>query len=213
MTPAYPAPPWDTRGEARFVAYRVDAARLRPPEGFELQARLGRSLGLLGYVDYRPPSPLAYREVLWMPGRVRCRAADGSIVRGWWVAKMLVDDPASLAAGREVWALPKQLARFEARGDTVVMRGEDGAVIEWRSRALPGVPGAGSIVTLQRREDALVRFRGDFSGRVAPARARVTFRDLDGTWQGLDAARRVGPVAAELRDFQAVMQPPRTTVI
>lgn len=210
---AYPAPPWATHGEARFLAYRVDASRLRPPEGLELDTRLGGSVGILGYVDYRPPSPLVYREILWMPGRVRARAPDGAVVRGWWVAKMLVDHPASLAAGREIWALPKQLARFERRGDRVVMQGEDGAVIEWRSRGSLGVPGRGSIVTLQRRGTTLVRFRGDFSGRVALARARVTVRDLDGTWQGLDAARPLGPFAAELRDFRAVMQPPRMTSI
>lgn len=195
------------------MAFVVDAARVRVPEGFELEARFGRSIGVLGFVDYRPPSPLAYRELLWMPGRVRCRAADGSVARGWYVAKMLVDHPASLAAGREVWALPKQLASFEDRGETIAMRGEDGARIEWRSRALPGVPWRGSIVTLQRRGGELVRFRGDSSGRLGVARGEVRVRDLDGTWQGLDAARPLGPLSAHLSDFRSRMQPPRTTSI
>lgn len=209
----YPPPPWDTHGDARFVAYAVDAARVRPPAGLEVEARLGRCVGLLGYVEYRAPSPLAYRELLWMPARVRARLADGAVARGWYVAKMLVDDARSLAAGREVWALPKQLARFEGDGPDVTMHGEDGARIEWRSRALPGVPARSSIVTLQVRDGELVRFRGDFRGRVAPARARVATHGLDGTWQGLDAATPLGPFAAELRGFEARMQAPRTASI
>ncbi|MCB9597432.1 MAG: acetoacetate decarboxylase family protein [Sandaracinaceae bacterium] len=213
MSVSYPEPPWQTHGRARFLAYSVDASRVRPPPGFEVEARLGRSLGILGYVEYEPPSPLSYREVLWMPARVRARLRDGSVARGWYVAKMLVDDASSLAAGRAEWALPKQLARFEGEGATVTMRGEDGSRIEWTSRTLGALPGRGSVVTLQRRGDELVRFRGDFSGRAAPARARVRASGLDGTWQGLDGARPLPFLALELSRFRAVMQPPRSASI
>src|SRR5690606_16056414 len=76
---AYPPPPWRTSGWALFVPYRVRAADVIVPDGFELEAALGWTLGLLGVVDYRPPSPLTYRELVWMPARVRARRADGKI--------------------------------------------------------------------------------------------------------------------------------------
>ncbi|MBX3274191.1 MAG: acetoacetate decarboxylase family protein [Sandaracinaceae bacterium] len=212
MSADYPPPPWETFGQARFAAFLVDASRVRPPQGFEVEARLGRCVGILGFVDYVAPSPLVYREILWMPARVRARLADGSVARGWYVAKMLVDDARSLAAGRALWALPKQLARFADEGERVRMDGEDGARIEWTARALAGVRARGSIVTLSRRDATLVRFRGEFRGRVAPAPGRVRVAGLDGTWQGLDGARPLGP-GVSLRDFRARMLPPRTASI
>jgi hypothetical protein len=206
----YPAPPWHTAGDAVFRAYAVPAERVRPPEGFEVEARLGRSLGLLGFVDYRAPSPLVYRELLWMPARVRARADDGRVVRGFYVAKMLVDDEASLAAGREVWALPKQSARFEVGPREVVVRSEDGArVTLGLGRAGPGLPAKSAVVTVQRGRRGLVRFRGDFSGRVGPRRVAVSTAGLDGTWQGLGEASPLGPLGVALSRFEAVMRSPR----
>jgi len=207
----YPEPPWTTYGQARFRAYLVDADRIQPPNGMKLRSRVGRSLGLLGYIDYRRPSPLPYRELLWMPGRVEVRDREGRTRRGWYVAKMLVDDGASLAAGRELWALPKELASFESSGAEVVMRAGDGAVVRWRSRPGPGVRGKGAVLTLQRRQNELVRFRGVFTGRIAPALCRVDCEGLDESWQGLSSAVPFGPLGTELRDFCAEMGAPKSS--
>ncbi len=212
MNEAYPAPPWTTHGDARFVAYLVDASAVRPPPGLRLLSRAGRSVGLLGYVHYRAPSPLTYRELLWMPARVEAVGADGRRSRGWYVAKMLVDDERSLVAGRELWALPKELADFETRGAEVVTRA-GAATVRWRSRARFGVRGRGTVLSLQRRGPELVRFKGEFEGRVAPARCRVEFEGLDRSWQGLERAIPLGPFGTELRAFVARMLPPRATVL
>ncbi len=207
---SYPPPPWSTRGWAAFVAYRVPAAEVRVPEGFEVESVAGMSLGLLGIVDYRPPSPLAYRELVWMPARVRVKSGARTL-RGFWVAKMLVDHEASLAAGREVWALPKQRARFAIDERAARVECEDGATIELAlGRRWPGVPAASSIVTVQARSEELVRFRGDTRGKVAPRRVRVVRAfGLDGTWASFERARPIGALGVELRDFRTVMQPPQ----
>ncbi|HEY8429535.1 MAG TPA: acetoacetate decarboxylase family protein [Sandaracinaceae bacterium] len=210
MSPrAYPPPPWRTFGWALFVPYRVRAADVRAPDGFEIEAVLGWTIGLLGIVDYGPPSLLEYRELVWMPARARARRADGKIARGWLVAKMLVDSEASLAAGREVWALPKQRGRFTIDHRGALVEAEDGATVEltfgWR---WPGAPAQSAIVTLQPRGSELVRFRGDMSALAAPRGVRVRARGLDESWASLASARALGRAGLELRDFCTIMQPP-----
>lgn len=207
---SYPPPPWRTHGWAVFRAYRVRAADVEVPEGFTVEAVMGFTVGLLGLVDYRPPSPLVYRELVWMPARVRARGADGRTARGYWVAKMYVDHEGSLAAGREVWGLPKQLARFSLDERAARVECEDGAILELGlGRTWPGVPAKSAAVTVQAREGELVRFRGDTRGVVAPRRVRVLgARDLDGSWRSFEGARPIGPLGVELRDFETTMQPP-----
>lgn len=206
----YPPPPWKTRGWAVFRAYRVRAADVTVPEGFTVEERAGFTLGLLGLVDYRPPSPLVYRELVWMPARVRARRADGKVLRGFYVAKMFVDDEGSLAAGREVWALPKQRARFTLDERAARIECEDGAKLELAlGRCWPGLRMKSAVVTLQARDSQIVRFRGDTRGTVAPRTVRVlSARGLDGTWRSLESARPLGPLGTELRDFHTTMQPP-----
>ena len=207
---SYPPPPWQTRGWAVLSAYRVPAADARVPEGFEVESVAGMSLGLLGIVDYRPPSPLAYRELVWMPARVRVKSG-GRTLRGFWVAKMLVDHQGSLRAGREVWALPKQRARFVLDERAARVESEDGATIELSlGRRWPGVPAASSIVTVQARSEELVRFRGDTRAKIAMRRMRVVHAfGLDGTWGSFERATPIGSFGVELRDFRTVMQPPQ----
>ena len=206
---AWPAPPWHTFGDAVMVPVPVDLGALRPPPGLTLERPSGPGLGLLGVVRYRPPSPLTYHELFWLPARVR-DAGDAGGARGWWVAKMLVDDATSLAAGRALWALPKQLATFLGDVDDVTVRAGDGAVL--RVRASRGVPlgrHGGSVVTLSRDAAGLVRFRGDLAGSVRLGRARVEARGLDGTWQGLRGLAATARPAIRLGDFEGWMRPPK----
>jgi acetoacetate decarboxylase len=59
-------------------------------------------------VDYQRPSPLTYAELL--VGRVVKEP-----VRGVTITDIWVDSPASVAGGREIWAIPKHLCAFEAQ--------------------------------------------------------------------------------------------------
>jgi hypothetical protein len=199
---SYPPPPWQTFGDAWFRPYLVRAADVRVPAPLEIEARAGMTLGLLGFVEYRAPSPLRYRELLWMPARVR----SGSM-RGYWVAKMYVDDEDSLAAGRTEWALPKQLARFDQQNDRVRVDCEDGA--RWTIEI--GKPPLRAklrnrITTLQVEAGRVVRFRGDTKAPAGPAKVRVSeATGLDGTWMGFASARAL-PLGVALSGFTTTMR-------
>lgn len=206
----YPAPPWPMEGWALFAPLLVRAADVRLPPGFSLESTGGFSIGLLGVVDYRAPSPLAYRELVWMPGRVRAERRDGRPARGYWVAKMLVDDAASLAGGRELWALPKQMARFSLGEREARIESDDGArlTLSLGPRRGPALPAKSAVVTLQRGEGELVRFRGEGRARVALRSLRVASSEgLDDSWRSLATARPLGPLGVELRHFRASMRP------
>ena len=66
----------------------------------------GHRAGLYGaaFVSYEEPSPLTYSELLV------ARLVEGRRVQ---VPDIWVDSPASMAGGRELWAIPKGLADFE----------------------------------------------------------------------------------------------------
>ena len=82
--------------------------RQHVPRALDVQSIFpGRTLAMLALIDYRSGSTLTYRELILSPALVR---AGGRI--GAWISHIYVDSPRSLAAGREVWGLPKQLAGF-----------------------------------------------------------------------------------------------------
>jgi hypothetical protein len=207
----YPAPPWHTVGWAAFAPFLVRADDVRLPPALTLESRAGFALGLLGLVDYRAPSPLVYRELVWMPGRVRAKRGDCRVARGWFVGKMLVDDRRSLAAGRELWGLPKQLARFAIGEREARVESEDGARITLAlgRRWLPALPGRSTIVTLQSGAE-LVRFRGETKGAVGLRSLSLrSLECLDGTWRSLETAVPLSPFfGLELRRFRTVMCSP-----
>ena len=103
----YPEPPWKMHGRGVFVAMRVPVGELDLPKGMSPVAIGGQAMGLLAFIEYRAPSPLTYRELIFMPCVVRAEAEGKGPIRGYWVARMYVDDEASLRGGRELWALPK----------------------------------------------------------------------------------------------------------
>lgn len=102
--PAYPPAPWRMVGQLWLSLFRLG----EPVDDL-------RPAGVYGaaFVSYEPGSPLTYSELLVarpvpVPGRKGRRV---SITDIW------VDSPASVAGGRELWAIPKGLCDFEL--DTV----------------------------------------------------------------------------------------------
>lgn len=205
----YPPAPWHTHGRAFVQPYLVDAAQLRLPAGFAPVTVAGRALGVLGLVEYTPPSPLTYAELVWMPCLVTATTATRP-ARGYFVEKMYVDSPDSLAGGRELWALPKQLARFTLAAGEATVETEDGArlVLELAIRG-PAARAPIGGATIQAATDALVRFRGSGTARIGSARVRV--REARGTegWMGFATARRLPGLGVALRDFAITMHPPK----
>lgn len=205
MSGLYPEPPWDTHGFAVFCPYLVPRSAVVAPAPLEPVSIAGVCNGVLAYVEYRAPSPLEYSELIWMPAMTRA-----SGVRGYHVAVMYVDSEASLAGGRELWALPKTLARFSRTADGVDVQADDGTELSLRFRAHgPRLPGRGRIATLQCEPGGLVRFRGDSTGRVRLATARVVRLATEHVpWDSFRAARPAARLAAILSPFHSIMQPP-----
>jgi hypothetical protein len=203
--PSYPAPPWHTQGYATFRAYRVPTSLVELPEGLEAQSIAGHSIGLLGFVRYTEPSPLTYGELIWLPTRVSARGRSG-----FYVARMHVDSEASLAAGREVWALPKTLARFHEEGERIVVETEDGSRFTLRSRGYgPALPLRSTMVTLQSREGRVLRFAGSTSTRARAGSLVVESHDIrEPAWESFLAARPLPAPAVRLEHFTTTMQPP-----
>jgi len=103
----------------RLVPFLPEGARL------PLFEFLGRCLIGAAWVDYGPQGPdcvLAYRELL-----VAVLARKGlrprvHIIRIW------VDSPTSLAGGRNLWAIPKDLAAFMKTDESWEANGREGSL-------------------------------------------------------------------------------------
>ena len=185
--------------------YLVDASSLTLPPGFRALTLAGRAVGFLALIEYVPPSPLVYAELAWMPCLVSARGA-----RGYYIAKMYVDSRDSLAGGRELWAIPKQLAQFSISDRTATVDTEDGAHLELalhrRGPALPLSAGAG---TLQPDGIEAVRFLGSGKAHTASGGLTVTAATGMERWLGWPGARRLPGLGAALTRFQITMHPPR----
>jgi len=144
--PSYPPAPWPLVGQMWLSLLRLRAAA-EAPDGV-------RPAGLYGvaFVSYEEGSPLTYGELLVaraLPGRGR----DVEITDIW------VDSPASMAGGRELWAIPKGLCDFTLESS----RTGPLSRTEWSA-------------SLARRPIASARFTD-----VSRATVRLPFKG--GTWQ------------------------------
>ena len=172
----YPDPPWRMYGFAWARSYLVPVDALELPAPLRPVAVGGRTTGTLLYVRYTEPSPLTYHELIWAPALVR--APSGEV--GFYVAAIYVDDERSMRGGRDIWALPKVMARFEADGGAeragegrggVRMRADDGTSIDLNFRAFgpSRLPAPPRVVTLQTRDGRVERLRGVGSARAGLA--------------------------------------------
>lgn len=133
MVASYPPPPWRLAGRLLIAGapLRLDAARelVRAPLRL-LPAWPGRALAMLLVGLYGEGSTLRYGEVAGVVGPVLAGGRLGGLVTSIWV-----DDERSLAGGRQVWGLPKQLATLRWRPGTIEVRDPGGAPIvcaRWR---------------------------------------------------------------------------------
>ena len=96
---AYPPAPWDMVGQLWLTLFR-----LREP----VDER--RPAGVYGaaFVRYEEGSPLTYGELL-----VARPVTTNEHGRRVTITDIWVDSPASIAGGRELWAIPKQLCDFD----------------------------------------------------------------------------------------------------
>ena len=111
MSAPHPPAPWRLRGSAVVVPVpiRADRARAFLPPDVDLVALGGWTVGGVLLAEYDERATLAYHELIVFPGLVR---AAGRV--GMWVSHIVVDLEASVAGGRAIWGLPKELARDTA---------------------------------------------------------------------------------------------------
>jgi acetoacetate decarboxylase len=196
----YPAPPWPLAGQLW-----VSLFLLGQPAGAARPAGVWAA----AFVRYDEPGALTYSELLVarpvpVPGR---RARRISITDIW------VDSPASMAGGRELWAIPKELCDFDLES---VRRGpvtstdwsatrERRPVAKARftdvSRAAPRTPFRAATWQPGLADtggvDRTAAFRG--TGKVLPCRGRWDFA-ADGPLGWLRGAR---PLASfRMADFR-----------
>ncbi len=108
--PTYPAAPWRLRGWAVQTMHMVNIDAIRPNVPKDLRiVRIGprHTLGCVYLAKYGSGSVLEYHEMIVLPALTW-----GAGRLGFWVSHIYVDLPASMAGGREVWNLPKELADF-----------------------------------------------------------------------------------------------------
>lgn len=195
---AYPPAPWRMHGSLWLSVFRLGhAVDERHPPG-----TYGVAL-----VDYREPSPLTYGELL-LARTTRNRAGERAVT----ITDIWVDSPASMAGGRELWAIPKDLCDFDLdsvhRGPVTTTRWS--ATVERRpiveatftdvSRAALRMPFRGLVVQPgipEHPETGDVLMRG--SAKALPCRGRWSF-DADGPLGFLRAARQLA--SFRMADFR-----------
>jgi acetoacetate decarboxylase len=96
---AYPPAPWAMCGQLWLSIFKLK----QPVDAL-------RPAGIYGaaFVSYEPGSPLTYSELL--VARLADTDAHGRRVS---ITDIWVDSPASVAGGRELWAIPKGLCDFD----------------------------------------------------------------------------------------------------
>jgi acetoacetate decarboxylase len=172
---SYPPPPWQLRGPVVVALRRVAIARVRAlvPQGLSIvPVWPGETLGAIYFANYGPGSPLCYRELIVAPALVR-----RGLRLGGFVTHIYVDDPDSLAGGREIWGLPKTLARFSwPQNDDGTCTVDDGAqrlcAMTW-GRWTGTVPGALWLPSLSTRAGTALSFQSWLRGRLCVGRGRL----------------------------------------
>lgn len=172
---SYPAEPWHLYGHAYVGVFWV---RRRPV--------------VAAFFVYEEPSPLAYHEVM-VTRLVRRRLRPYVEITHIWV-----NSSASRDGGRELWAIPKELADFDVRPHASYVAEGIGSVWIERARVLPFRLPFG-FSTFQALDGLTRRTPVRGSARIGPARARWDF-DAHGALRHLAGRRPLLSLA--VRDFR-----------
>lgn len=106
----YPPAPWMLKGYAVQTLQLVnikEACSFIPSELEVISLLPGKTLGSIYISCYESGSLLKYNELIVVPGLVRYQGKIGA-----WISHIYVDNPDSVAGGREIWGLPKEMAEF-----------------------------------------------------------------------------------------------------
>ena len=119
----YPPAPWHLQGEAIQTLNLIDIDRVRSyiPDKLEIFTVLpGKTLCSVYISEYQAGSVLRYNELIVAPALVR----SGEKVGGW-ISHIYVDNLDSVAGGREIWGLPKEMAEFKRTDRNITVKQQD----------------------------------------------------------------------------------------
>jgi acetoacetate decarboxylase len=171
----YPPAPWSLFGSGVFTLHRVEIDRARsfvPPQLQIVPILPGKTLGVLLLIQYGPGSVLEYHELIVVPALVRF---------GWrvgiWVSHIYVDHPESVAGGREIWGLPKELAEFawdlETTGVVSVRQGDRTLCVLQGSQPRLMAPIPMFLPAISLLDGSVLGFNSRFRCRLGLSRGRV----------------------------------------
>lgn len=114
----YVPAPWNLQGYAIATLQLIDIERVRPlvPSELEIISLFpGKTLGGIYISSYGLGSVMEYNELI-----VVSAIANYSGKWGAWISHIYVDNPNSIAGGREIWKLPKEIAQFSWEGSDAI---------------------------------------------------------------------------------------------
>lgn len=204
----YPSPPWTLKGFALQTLQLVDRAQARPfvPPGLEIVSVLpGKTLGGLYLSYYGEGSDLTYSELIVIPALTRYR-----MKLGFWVSHIYVDNPDSMAGGRAIWGMPKEMAQFaweEGEPAQVTVR-QGGRVLcslqGGRQRRLWRQSLSNPVFSMLNGD--LLQFMGAFKARFGLSKGRVDVPS-DSPFSALGLGR--GARTVHYNDMTFVAKAPR----
>jgi acetoacetate decarboxylase len=116
----YPPAPWTIKGYAIQTLHLVDidqVSSLIPPELNLFSVWPGKTIAIVYLSYYSSESVMEYSELIVA---LAVTADNGKL--GGWVSHIYVDNENSVAGGREIWGLPKELAEFTWQEKSVTVR-------------------------------------------------------------------------------------------
>jgi hypothetical protein len=138
----YPPEPWDLRATVHLSLWLVDH-RILPklPGAVRPIVLFGKACVGSVWIVYRPGGVLEYNEVAFVV------VVRHGMTLGLTITDIWVDSPASAAGGRQLWAIPKQLARFEVVENPSFMASAWSAEARSAIASLRFVPSRRGVVT------------------------------------------------------------------
>jgi len=165
----YPPAPWTLKGHSLQTLGFVDIAKARPlvPAELDIVSVLpGKTLGGVYVAHYGEQSTLVYNELIVVAALTRYGGKVGS-----WISHIYVDNPDSVAGGREIWGLPKELAQFtweqSNHGGVTVQQGEQPLCTLQSAWTLPLWRQGLAVNSFSALRENLLQFRGQTAAKLA----------------------------------------------
>lgn len=178
----YPPAPWNLQGYAIATLQLIDVPRVRPlvPSELEIISLFpGKTLGGIYISSYGLGSVMEYNELILVSAIVNYSGKWGA-----WISHIYVDNPNSVAGGRYIWKLPKEIAQFSWEGSDAIAASSLGYRVTVRqgncqlcslnySQQSWALPLSLSGNVFSATSDRLLYFQGDFHSRTGLIRGEL----------------------------------------